>query len=1124
MNQQSTPHWLRLCTLGLSLFIGSTTLATPPQPTADDLYVQGSELFIKGRVLEARELLLRADLTQLERVKRQDLLRMVNDIDQQLSKMPESELRLKKAQLAIANQDYRTATSHLESIKKSQASTPEQKSQATDLLAEVKTAQAELAPRLTMVLQKAIAAFDAGNYGEAKAGLNFVYNAGVPLDLDQQKDLSSYIAQVVTLEAQRGQFVTPVVNVGVMQDQPPQEEPKTEEPEAQPEEPAAEEPQDDNKNTDLIYQAQQANAKINLAEAQKALASGSYSAAIELYKRVLAVQPDNAEAQKGLNDAQTMLNKSNMLNDVGQMQAVQHQQLLAEYNNLMEQARLKMAEGDYPSATDYVSEAKIRVEQGRSVLAPQEHEDLRNKAIDLAQNIEQARRAAELASIKKKTEEIDRNRRDDQMKLEAENQQRIAGRLQSIRKLQAAQRYEEALLECKTLLFEDPGNTAGMILRDVLEDLRGLRRWDELNRDQSTRVQLNALNLQESVLIPKGIVEYPPDWPELSLRRSEFAYNDSEADRKVYNALARQRANVDFHGTPLGDVLAWIGDVANVNMDVQWQALEQNFIDRNMPINLRLNDQVDLRVVLERTLAQLGTDASTRPQYAVQDGILTISTREQLAASPVMHVYDIGDLLVDVPHFDNAPTFDLDKQIERRQDKNNGLKASLFGGDDVEKYDRGRDQREQLLERIRDILTTTIEPSSWQVNGGEVGSIQALNSNLIITATAKNHRDISNLLSKLREIRSIQINVDSRFLIINEDYFEQVGIDLDIYFGGSEYERARNRDPNILPIDIFTDPVSGEVQNTSQRRYTSIFDLVPDGGRDANGRATFQQDIPASGVMNRQIGSWTPSTIQNNTLDIAKSIFGAPGDSVASDILTGNPAFTYGISFLNDIQVDLLIQATQADRRNIQLTSPKLTFFNGQRAFVQVTTNRFFISDLQPVVGDSSAGFDPTLQAATEGVVLDVEGTVSADRRYVTLTVLTSLSDIIDIQSTSIPIIVGGRVVNSGEQNDLITNTAEIQRPITQVSSVNTTVSVPDRGTIMLGGQSIRNDIQVETGIPVLSKIPIINRFFTNRIDSVEEKTLLILLKPTIIIQQENEQLLYPGLEDSLRNGFSNSY
>ncbi len=57
--------------------------------------------------------------------------------------------------------------------------------------------------------------------------------------------------------------------------------------------------------------------------------------------------------------------------------------------------------------------------------------------------------------------------------------------------------------------------------------------------------------------------------------------------------------------------------------------------------------------------------------------------------------------------------------------------------------------------------------------------------------------------------------------------------------------------------------------------------------------------------------------------------------------------------------------------------------------------------------------------------------------------------------------------------------------------------------------------------MPILSKIPYVNRFFTNRITSTEEKTLLILLRPEIIIQTENEDILFPGLSDDMNLGAS---
>jgi len=80
---------------------------------------------------------------------------------------------------------------------------------------------------------------------------------------------------------------------------------------------------------------------------------------------------------------------------------------------------------------------------------------------------------------------------------------------------------------------------------------------------------------------------------------------------------------------------------------------------------------------------------------------------------------------------------------------------------------------------------------------------------------------------------------------------------------------------------------------------------------------------------------------------------------------------------------------------------------------------------------------------------------------------------------------------------------------------------VPDKGSALLGGQRSVKEYETEIGVPVLSKIPYINRFFTNRTTSREEKSLLILLRPEIIIQQESEEMLFShrildaGVQDS---------
>jgi type II secretory pathway component GspD/PulD (secretin) len=343
----------------------------------------------------------------------------------------------------------------------------------------------------------------------------------------------------------------------------------------------------------------------------------------------------------------------------------------------------------------------------------------------------------------------------------------------------------------------------------------------------------------------------------------------------------------------------------------------------------------------------------------------------------------------------------------------------------------------------------------------------------------------------------MQINVETRFLLVNQDFFEQIGFDLDLYLNGNnnQVRAAHAADPTIQPNDFFH---NGELQRT----VTGHSGSPPANPPPAN---------LTQGVINPN--GWSPIGFQQDSLGLASTI--APASDWSDKILSAAPALGIAGQFLDDIEVDFLVKATQADRRSVQLTAPRLTFTNGQTANIYVATQTAFVSDLTPVVGDSAVGFDPTVSVVTEGVTLLVEGTVTADRRYVTMNVDAGVARVDGFAQQAVTAIAGGQLVNSA------TASAFIQLPKVTVTRVRTTVTVPDQGTILLGGQRLITEFEIETGVPVLSKLPIINRFFTNRLQSKEEQTLLILIKPTILIQNEEEEKNYPGLLESLKTGLA---
>ena len=244
---------------------------------------------------------------------------------------------------------------------------------------------------------------------------------------------------------------------------------------------------------------------------------------------------------------------------------------------------------------------------------------------------------------------------------------------------------------------------------------------------------------------------------------------------------------------------------------------------------------------------------------------------------------------------------------------------------------------------------------------------------------------------------------------------------------------------------------------------------------------------------------------------------GIPGGLTENAIPGSEALSTNFTAFLDNFRANILLRATQL-RADVQsLTSPNVTLFNGQRAIVAVFTQQFYVANLTPVVAAGAVGYQPTIGQAITGVVLDVQATVSADRRYVTLTVRPTLQRLNGISTFSVSSIVtpdqgGGGVGGGGGGGDTLLLEGQVQLPEIEITTVQTTVNVPDGGTLLLGGQTLSGEIIRESGVPVLSKVPFLKRLFSNRAMARDEQVLLILVKPTIIISREIEQDTFPLL------------
>ena len=67
---------------------------------------------------------------------------------------------------------------------------------------------------------------------------------------------------------------------------------------------------------------------------------------------------------------------------------------------------------------------------------------------------------------------------------------------------------------------------------------------------------------------------------------------------------------------------------------------------------------------------------------------------------------------------------------------------------------------------------------------------------------------------------------------------------------------------------------------------------------------------------------------------------------------------------------------------------------------------------------------------------------------------------------------------------------------------------MPDGGTVLLGGIKRLSEGRNEFGVPMLSKLPYINRLFKNVGIGRETQSLMMMVTPRIIIQEEEEERL----------------
>jgi general secretion pathway protein D len=85
------------------------------------------------------------------------------------------------------------------------------------------------------------------------------------------------------------------------------------------------------------------------------------------------------------------------------------------------------------------------------------------------------------------------------------------------------------------------------------------------------------------------------------------------------------------------------------------------------------------------------------------------------------------------------------------------------------------------------------------------------------------------------------------------------------------------------------------------------------------------------------------------------------------------------------------------------------------------------------------------------------------------------------------------------------TTPVTLQLPEIPIQKAQTTVRVPNGGTLLIGGLKNIGSYDFKSETPILSKIPVVSFFFSRRGSTQEFSNLLIIIKARIVDLSEEE-------------------
>ena len=645
-----------------------------------------------------------------------------------------------------------------------------------------------------------------------------------------------------------------------------------------------------------------------------------------------------------------------------------------------------------------------------------------------------------------------------QQELEQAEQEQAANRIQRLYTDANNAFLNDHYRQCELILDEllklDPQNASAQELLGLAVKARHDQSKEQTRREYKSAWRKTFDEIEFDDLPVTNLLTFPSDkeWEKISRRgRQELSRKKDSMnpeDEEIRSRLMATEIPIVFEQTTLEDLVNYFKATTGVNFIVS-----QGIIDSgDDPLfDLRTPPRPALR-----PLDLLLSMAMPPCKYNIKNGVVTIMLQEEPLGNYVLDVYDIRDLSKTISNF---PAKDF----------------NLAPSNTMTNFDEDMDEDEENPDVIGndtlvDLIRANISPASWDDDTNN--TIATIGNYLVVRQSPEVHEKINQLLTDLRNSAGLLVNIETRFISVEDNFLQDIGVDFRGLDGNpGDFANPNAAVPNVL-LDDFGDFGTG---------YGDPSD--PHGLGSGNDSGIYYDDGEDGDYMGRL----------ENLLDLQ---LGEDG------ILDNSGGSTVQFTFLGDIALQAILRAVEKSSQANIIQAPNITVYNGQRSSITAITNTAYMKDFDPEVAQASVVAEPVVDIVQEGVILDVKPVISSDRRFVTMELRPTIASLKREYDGSFKEFTTGLGVGEG---------ITIEMPELEVQRLRTTVCMPDQSTLLLGGMKISTYQNFDTGLPFFKHIPILSFILSRKSTFESKRKLLILVKATIIIPEESEPLVGPA-------------